>query len=544
MKAQKRTRACEVCHGLKIKCEMPGAEGAWTACTRCQRLSLRCVPAPARLQRDRIAELENQVEVLTAALREMESSASLSVSTESHASLTPDSSLFTNTDDGTGKGILDFIDSLVSIEDQRRALDAYSHGFKSVWCPANLSTQTLEDVRRNSPLLLLTIVAFPMAAETCRKSTSTANQLVKGAISLLARCVLIEGGQNQETVRALLTAAFWHRVPRGEVASHCHQYSRLAIDMAIDIGLGGPEFPGSPAVFFRRMDGHQDNDSGRTWLACYAAAAMYGLNVRRPATVVWSKQHEASLQMLERERRLEDRLFSHIVVLIHLCQLVTEELETCDFTAFHDINSPSCQQIMSNLMGQFEKWKLSVPPDLLGHPMLRFWSNIFAVYLYEIVLHTPTNKPNFAAPHVAANLPVSDFAAPPIVTPAAAAAMGRLISACHGAILSCEDLGPAEILAAPSMIFAPAVMYALKTLVTVFITINGPGSTFGASELIQKDDVCMRQYITKVFDLSKEIEAITYIDTYWTGRILGAASWLETWANDYEVILQRYAENQ
>ena len=544
MKSQKRTRACEVCHGLKIKCEMPGVEGAWTACTRCQRLGHKCVPAPAKLQRDRIAELEAQVEALTAALRGKGRAATASVSTESHALLTPDSSHSMVVDDTSGHSILTFINAHVSSEEQRRALDAYSHGFKSVWCPANLSTQSLEDVRGSSPLLLLTILAFPMAAESCRNSTAVANLLVKGAISLLARCVLVEGAQNQETVRALLTAAFWHRIPRGEVSSHCHQYSRLAIDMAIDIGLGGPEFPGSPAVFFRRMDGHQDNDSGRTWLACYAAAAMYGLNVRRPATVVWSRQHESSLQMMASNGRFEDRLFGHIIQLIKLCQQVTKELEVCDLTAFHDINDMVCQQKMAILMAQFKDWKSSVPADLLDHPMLRFWSNIFAVYLYEVVLHTPTNKSTFAAPHVPANLPVADFAVPQVVTTTAAEAMSHLITACHGAILSCEDMGPAEVLAAPSMIFAPAVMYALKTLILVFITFNGPQSTFGASDLISKDAVQMRKYITKVIELSKAVESITYIDTYWTGRILGAASWFETWANDYEIILRRYAENQ
>jgi hypothetical protein len=292
------------------------------------------------------------------------------------------------------------------------------------------------------------------------------------------------------------------------------------------------------------MDGHEDNDSGRTWLACYAAACMYALNVRRPATVLWSKQHETSLRIVESNGRFEDRLFCQIILIMSLCQQVAEAFELSNFANLYDIDSASCQQKMALLTNRFQAWKLSVPQDLLQHPMVRFWSCIFVIYLHEIVLHTPTNKSTFAAPHVPANLPVTDFAAPLVVTSAAATAMSNLIAACHGAILACEEMGPAEVLAAPSMIFAPTIMYALKTLILVFITVNGPGSTFGTSGLISREDVCMREYINKVLALSKAVDSSTYIDTYWTGRILGAAAWLETWANDYEVILRRYAENQ
>jgi hypothetical protein len=122
--------------------------------------------------------------------------------------------------------------------------------------------------------------------------------------------------------------------------------------------------------------------------------------------------------------------------------------------------------------------------------------------------------------------------------------MANLIAACQGAIEACEALGADEVLAAPSAVFVPTIMYALRILVQVFITVNGPESTFKESSLVAKEDVRMREYINKVMLLSKGVEAASYIDTYWTGRILGASSWLDAWANDYEVILQRYAEKQ
>jgi hypothetical protein len=382
-----------------------------------------------------------------------------------------------------------------------------------------------------------------MATEACGDSSGIADELVNGVVDFIAQRVIVQGAQNTETIRALLTAALWHRTPRGQVAAHCHQLSRLATEMAVDIGLGGAEFPGSPAVYFRRMDGHQDADAGRTWLCCYVTACMYSLNTRAPITIRWAKRHERSLLSLEASGRFEDRLFCQIVRITRLCEEVALELELINVTVFCDVNDTLCQGKMARLMERFRTWSGQVPHDLVLHPMVRFWSFVFGVYMYEIVLHSPTNKSTFAAPHVPANLSVTDFAAPAVVTDVAAGAMCHLIEACQGAILACEDMGPAEVLAAPSSIFAPAVIYALRMLIQVFITVNGPENTFGTSSLIPKDKIFMRQYIAKTMAIAEAVESSAHGSTYWTGRILGASAWLNTWADDYEAILQRYRES-
>ncbi|KAI8664709.1 Zn(2)-C6 fungal-type domain-containing protein [Fusarium sp. Ph1] len=68
----KRLRACEACHNLEAKCE-PSINDP-SVCERCTRSSLICVPAARRWQRDRIAELEEQVKNLQEILETAESS--------------------------------------------------------------------------------------------------------------------------------------------------------------------------------------------------------------------------------------------------------------------------------------------------------------------------------------------------------------------------------------------------------------------------------------------------------------------------------------
>lgn len=65
---KKRPRACDTCHSIKIKCEL-GSTGGAPPCSRCQRLGKECIVSPPKRQKDRVAELEAQVEALTRQLR-------------------------------------------------------------------------------------------------------------------------------------------------------------------------------------------------------------------------------------------------------------------------------------------------------------------------------------------------------------------------------------------------------------------------------------------------------------------------------------------
>lgn len=68
MSEKERPRACDVCHAIKIKCEL-GSTGGQAPCARCRRLGKDCVVSPPKRQKDRVAELEAQVEALTKLLQ-------------------------------------------------------------------------------------------------------------------------------------------------------------------------------------------------------------------------------------------------------------------------------------------------------------------------------------------------------------------------------------------------------------------------------------------------------------------------------------------
>ena len=64
MATSKRLRACDACHSIKIKCLL-GSEERDPPCPRCVRLGKECIITPPKRQKDRVAELEAQVEALS-----------------------------------------------------------------------------------------------------------------------------------------------------------------------------------------------------------------------------------------------------------------------------------------------------------------------------------------------------------------------------------------------------------------------------------------------------------------------------------------------
>lgn len=69
----KRSRACEACRGLKVRCD-PGPNDEQAPCKRCRKAGRRCVvTAPSRKRQkktdSRVSELEKKIDALTASLQ-------------------------------------------------------------------------------------------------------------------------------------------------------------------------------------------------------------------------------------------------------------------------------------------------------------------------------------------------------------------------------------------------------------------------------------------------------------------------------------------
>lgn len=213
---RKRSRACEECHRLKIKCDVSTTPEQ--ACDRCSRGGLECVPAAPRLQRDRIHELEAQVQELETALRNQTSSMS-----------SPSNSSTSRRSGGTTQGwlslsgvgppppeddgaVLAFLDARIPPPQQQELLVLVAHQTRAAWPFVRLPLE-LDALRAASPLLLLAALAYG-PTQTAQGIDSVAHdELLWEAARVLGVQVLGRGRRSLDTVQALLVAVFVSNSP-------------------------------------------------------------------------------------------------------------------------------------------------------------------------------------------------------------------------------------------------------------------------------------------------------------------------------------------
>ena len=110
------------------------------------------------------------------------------------------------------------------------------------------------------------------------------------------------------------------------------------------------------------------------------------------------------------------------------------------------------------------------------------------VHIYEVALHTPTNKSAFAAPFIPGRIPVKDFPKPANIVLPLKAVLQALVYNCHGVIDTVASMEPDLIVDLPTFAFTPNIVYSLFVLVTVMVAATDPAYTYG--QCLPKD--CFR----------------------------------------------------
>lgn len=130
---------------------------------------------------------------------------------------------------------------------------------------------------------------------------------------------------------------------------------------------------------------------------------------------------------------------------------------------------------------------------------------IATLYLYECILHTPTNKRSFAAPYVAERLSLTDFPAP-VVTPDHIPFLYGLRDACHTALNAVLALDYRDIAFAPIVTFAAKAFYAQWLLIKLYVACTASGNTYGA--FIDPQSLQVDHYLCRVSEVGDRICAM------------------------------------
>ncbi|KAH7309866.1 hypothetical protein B0I35DRAFT_440740 [Stachybotrys elegans] len=520
---RKRYRACEACHRLKIRCDGSPATGG--PCERCTRNNLQCVPAAPRLQRDRISELEAQVQALQSTLREKSSSTTPSVLSSDGAP------------ENLSHGMLAFLDARIPPTHQLDLLQQFPQQAGAAW-PVIRPPQDLDLLRQKSPILLLSLMAYCFTQQAQDTDLEVHEGLVRETMRLLGNEVIGRGQRSLELVQALLVSAFWNKFTRSGMQGSPYQVIQLAADMAIDLGIGGFSLLPSPAAFFCRLEDPYSLDARRTWLACFIALSTSSLSTRRPHTVPWNAYHEQCVALLEAQGDVSDLLLCQIVRITRLVEEISTNLSLCQVDSFVDCNSPETEAVMHAMKAKVDEWAAQVPPSLASSPTLAIWNHLAIMYIYEPVLHTPTNKGSFAAPFIPGRIPVQDIPKPDNITPRLQAALGALVHHGHAIIDVAAHMDPELVINLPSFCFSPIVVYALFVLATGLVVAADPESTY--RQHMGRDGFQIDECGNKLKGLVDRLKSLDPTMSCWTTKLFDATGWLQQWHSDYSTIVERY----
>ena len=526
---KKRSRACEECHRLKIKCDL-SISPVGTACERCNRNSLECVPSAPRLQRDRITELEAQVQELKIALQDQSSSSSTTTPGRSPGSILEDHNQI----------ILSFLDARFPLSKQQELLCIFTRGAGAVWPVIRLPAE-VDHIRSKYPLLLLSVLAYTTTHLLQGTELEVHDEVVRETMHMLAEELMNRGQRSLELVQALLVTTFWNKSTRKGSQASCYQLVQLAADMAIDIGIAGFSLQPSPAAYFDQHEDPTSLEARRTWLACYVALSSASKGLRRPNVYPWNSHHQECLMHLESNGDLSDILLCQIVRIKQLIQKISNQLGIFQLDLFLDANNHDTITVMEALRDEVDIWASQIPPSLTGSEMLKVWYHVAMVHIYEVALHTPTNKSAFAAPFIPGRIPIKDFPKPTNIVSPLKRVLEALVYNCHGVIDTVTSMEPNVILDLPTFSFTPNILYSLFVLVTTMVATTDPANTYG--QCLPKDCFRIEECGQKLRNLATRIKVLDPTFSLWTTRLVDATSWLEAWYNDYTAILQRYELN-
>jgi hypothetical protein len=530
---RRRNRACEECHRLKIKCDLSTNPGA--ACERCSRNNVECVPAAPRLQRDRISELEAQIQELQNVLRDQSSSSGGGSSSSTTPSWSPGSVAETQP-----YNILSFLDARIPLSKQQELLYLFAHQAGAAW-PVIRLPKELDYIREKSPILLLSILVYSVTHEAQGTDLDVHDELVRETVHILGDEVIGKGQRSLELVQALLVAAFWSKSTRKGKQGSSYQIVQLAADMAIDLGIGGYSLQPSPAAFFCRHENPTSLEARRTWLASFVALSTSSISMRRPNAVPWYAHHQECLLDLENRGEPSDILLCQIVRITHLIDEISNHLCLCQLATFVDGNNYDSHVAIEILKSKVDAWAAQIPFSLASSQTLQIWRHVAMIHIYELVLHTPTNKASFAAPFIPGRIPVKDFPKPANIIPSLESALQAIVQHCHAVIHIAAEMDPALLLSLPAFSFTPIVLYALFVLVTTMVAATDPTNTYG--QCLPRDCFRIEYCGLRLRSMTACMLSLDPTMSSFTTRFIDATSWLEEWYNDYVAILQQYEMN-
>ncbi|OAG36470.1 hypothetical protein AYO21_09363 [Fonsecaea monophora] len=510
------SRACITCRRMKTRCEIDEALG--NACKLCIRARRQCImqDVPRRRKRrttDRVADLEQKINVLTALLTSNETTSPedqkklagardtlTGTSTNNpQTSAEPDKSLIA---EALSRGLLDW-------DTARKAFDRYKDEmcryFPFVVFGSDVDAET---VKQQQPLLFFAVITVGLGSMHTTVDAELCDMLIKD----LALRVVYNGERSLELVQTLIVHIVFYGRAKNMRDLNFNQMVHIASTMALDIGLGRRPHK---STLKQRTDPHQlESLAGRrAWLGCYYMGTSVSMSLRHPAFVRWSVYTEECLDVLSAEERVlpSDMWLCDLIRIQRIAEDASVTFSMDDPGAIVTLRDVKIQYQIRAFRQQLDYWRRHAKTDLSLH-YVRHVAAYTDLFIHEIALHPEHDIDDLRSPL---------RAAPPLPIPAVESMTSKFkdlhfiparveaLFACLAAIHECFDafhsMDLAILCSLPNVFFV-RTGYAARAL-RKLLSICDSQAEFEGRSHIDVRDLKFEEYLTAIVDVLRRVYA-------------------------------------
>jgi hypothetical protein len=288
---------------------------------------------------------------------------------------------------------------LITVAEAQERLNKYRlHLFKKYTLIEVSEELTLEILRRENPLLFLTVMAVTSVALRGQGLKKVCITIQNQAVDAVIYETMMLGRKNLEILKCLILLNLWYNTPETYHHQKSHLITHLCTTLAVDLGLGGTPFESQQSNSMKydrliRPDvllNPRTAECRKLWLCVYISSVHVSMIIKRPVYLMWSRYTEECCKILEQpDRSLMERRVAAIARLHHLTEEITCALQSMDSKAPPDLNDPRTQYIIK----EFElKLKALEDRANLGSQLFLSALHLVHVLLHEFAMYVPLSE--------------------------------------------------------------------------------------------------------------------------------------------------------
>ncbi|KAH6854184.1 hypothetical protein B0I37DRAFT_388295 [Chaetomium sp. MPI-CAGE-AT-0009] len=530
----KKSRACESCRGLKVRCD-PDPANPDGPCKRCAKGKRPCVVTQPTRKRQkktdsRVAELEKKIDALTASLVATRgavgapagagagavaggggsgASAAATISAAGISGLGGAGGGATGAGGGGGGGG-------GAGAGERGSWDREAEGLLTMGLAADLLTRynvhmcphlpgvvlppdmTVAELRVSKPILFLAVMSAAAS-----ELPNLQRVLTKELMEQFADKIIVRGNKSLELVQAITVAVIWYWPPERFEELKFYQLVHVAAVMAIEIGLGRKK---AARGGFRKHIAHAWRDhplrkqsppdpttveARRAWLTCYFMAANTAMALHRPSLIRWTPFIAECMEVLDTapDAAPTDKYLCHLVWTHKVAEDIGIQFSMDEPSSTPNLAEARTQHALKGFERELEKYRNSVPKEL-QKPSLQMSFNVISLYMHEVATH------NDAADEC--RLPSeTQLGADGTLSIAHINALSACLAAINGIFDLFLSLDVHTIRCLPVFNFV-RVAYAVVVLIKLYFAASSPKSDLG--KVIDKDDMKVEQHLDRLLE--------------------------------------------